>query len=96
MEVTAAGSSEKRRSGLGGCTAPRYRSHVSQRQPHLVSNASLTSNALPWGVVFSKEFVYDRGGAPIHYVRSDEWDDYQKLSASLRARAVEIRRGQSE
>lgn len=49
-----------------------------------------------WGVVFSKEFVYDQGGAPVHYVRSDEWDDYQKLSASLRARAVEIRRGQSE
>jgi hypothetical protein len=50
----------------------------------------------PWGIVFSKEFVYDQGGAPVHYVRSDEWNYYRKLPASLRARAVEIRRGQSE
>ncbi len=50
----------------------------------------------PWGIVFTKEFVYGKGGAPVHYVRSDEWDDFQELPATLRARAVEIRPGQSE
>jgi hypothetical protein len=50
----------------------------------------------PWGIVFTKEFVYSQRGAPVHYVRSDEWDDYQQLPDTLRARAVEIRPGESE
>ena len=50
----------------------------------------------PWGVVFTKQFVYGKGGAPVHYVRSDEWNDYQMLPDMLRARAVEIRPGESE
>src|SRR5712691_10428714 len=28
----------------------------------------------PWGIGFSKQFIFERGGAPVMYVRGEEWD----------------------
>lgn len=50
----------------------------------------------PWGIVFSKAFVYGVGGAPVHYVRGDEWDEYQQLPVLMRSRAVRFEPGESE
>jgi hypothetical protein len=50
----------------------------------------------PWGIVFTKEFVYRKRGGPVHYVREDEWSAYQVLPKKTRSRAVQIRPGHSE
>lgn len=50
----------------------------------------------PWGLVFSKELVFNAGGAPVLYVRGDEWDELRHLPPRVRARAVKLDPGQSE
>lgn len=43
----------------------------------------------PWGIGFSKQFIFDHGGGPVLYVRGDEWDDTTAaLPDPVRARAV--------
>jgi hypothetical protein len=43
----------------------------------------------PWGVGFSKQVIFDQGGAPVLYVRGDEWDAATaQLPDPLRARIV--------
>jgi hypothetical protein len=43
---------------------------------------------MPYGVGFTKQFVFDQGGAPVLYVRGDEWADADDLPDPLRARIV--------
>lgn len=45
----------------------------------------------PWGIGFSKDFVFQRGGGPAFYVRGDEWAAFCGLVASLRLRAFATR-----
>jgi hypothetical protein len=43
----------------------------------------------PWGIGFSKQSIFDRGGGPVLYVRGDEWDAATAaLPDPLRARIV--------
>lgn len=43
----------------------------------------------PWGIGFTKQFVFERGGGPVLYVRGDEWDEATAaLPDPARARAV--------
>jgi hypothetical protein len=43
----------------------------------------------PWGIGFSKQFIFDEDGGPVLYVRGDEWDAATAaLPDPLRARAV--------
>src|SRR5437867_1255860 len=28
----------------------------------------------PWGIGFSKQFIFDQGGGPVLYIRGDEWE----------------------
>lgn len=43
----------------------------------------------PWGIGFSKQFIFDQGGGPVLYVRGDEWDaTTAALPDPVRARAV--------
>ena len=43
----------------------------------------------PWGIGFSKQFIFERGGGPVFYVRGDEWDAATAaLPDPMRARAV--------
>ena len=43
----------------------------------------------PWGIGFSKQFIFDQGGGPVLYVRGDEWDAATAvLPDPLRARVV--------
>jgi hypothetical protein len=44
----------------------------------------------PWGVAFSKDFVFRRGGGPAFYVRGDEWDDVYQLPPRLRSRCTKF------
>jgi hypothetical protein len=51
----------------------------------LISEGSYT----PWGIGFSKQFIFDQGGGPVLYVRGDEWDAATAvLPDPLRARLV--------
>jgi hypothetical protein len=43
----------------------------------------------PWGVGFSKQFIFTQGGAPVLYIRGDEWEAATAaLPDPLRARCV--------
>ncbi len=42
----------------------------------------------PWGIVFQKELVYERGGAPVLHVRDDEWAGTASWADTTKARAV--------
>ena len=43
----------------------------------------------PWGIGFTKQFVFDQGGAPVLYVRGDEWAEMtSQLPDHLRTRLV--------
>jgi hypothetical protein len=43
----------------------------------------------PWGIGFSKQFIFDQDGGPVMYVRGDEWDAATAaLPDPLRARIV--------
>lgn len=44
----------------------------------------------PWGVVFKRRFVYDRGGGPVYYMRSDDWDLRDSVPLELRSRLIEF------
>lgn len=44
----------------------------------------------PWGVAFSKDFLFKRGGGPAFYVRGDEWDDVYHLPPRLRSRCTKF------
>lgn len=44
----------------------------------------------PWGVAFTKDFVFQRGGGPAFYVRGDEWDDVFSLPPRLRSRCTKF------
>ncbi len=44
----------------------------------------------PWGVAFTKDFVFRRGGGPAFYVRGDEWDDVYQLPLRLRSRCTKF------
>jgi hypothetical protein len=44
----------------------------------------------PWGVAFTKDFVFKRSGGPAFYVRGDEWDDVYQLPPRLRARCTKF------
>jgi hypothetical protein len=49
----------------------------------------------PWGVAFSKDLVFKRGGGPAFYVRGDEWDDVYHLPTRLRSRCTKFWPGAS-
>jgi hypothetical protein len=43
----------------------------------------------PWGIGFSKQSIFERGGGPVLYVRGDEWDaTAAQLPDPVRARIV--------
>jgi len=44
----------------------------------------------PWGVAFTKDFVFAAGGGPAFYVRADEWAPVRDLPPSLRARCTKF------
>jgi hypothetical protein len=44
----------------------------------------------PWGIVFRKEFVWERDGGPVLYIRADEWDETRALPPHLLGRMVRI------
>jgi hypothetical protein len=44
---------------------------------------------LPYGIGFSKQFIFDQGGGPVLYVRGDEWEPAERnMPDPLRARLV--------
>lgn len=42
----------------------------------------------PWGLGFSKQFVFDRGGGPAYYVRGNHWTALAALPPSVSALAT--------
>jgi hypothetical protein len=53
----------------------------------LISEGTYT----PWGIGFSKQFIFDQGGGPVLYIRGDEWDaTTAALPDPARARAVRL------
>ena len=42
----------------------------------------------PYGIGFTKQFVFERSGGPALYVRGDEWSDATSLPQPLRCRLV--------
>jgi hypothetical protein len=50
----------------------------------------------PWGIVFSKQRVYDAGGGPVFHVRADEWEQTRAWQEPMRSGAVRLDPGNSE
>jgi hypothetical protein len=50
----------------------------------------------PWGIVFSKQRVYDAGDGPVFHVRADEWEQTRAWQEPMRSRAVRLDPGNSE
>lgn len=44
----------------------------------------------PWGLAFTKDFVFAQGGGPALYVRGDEWASTFQWPDHLRARAARL------
>jgi hypothetical protein len=45
----------------------------------------------PWGVAFTKDFIFKRGGGPAFYVRGDEWQYVENgFPTELRARCTKF------
>lgn len=44
----------------------------------------------PWGIAFTKDFVFRRGGGPAFYVRGDVWHEVERLPPSIRAFATKL------
>lgn len=46
----------------------------------------------PWGVAFTKDCVFQKGGGPAFYIRGDEWSDVEAaaLPARIRARCTKF------
>jgi hypothetical protein len=71
--------------GTGGRAIVAFTESSQAAVRRLIADGSYT----PWGVGFSKQFIFDKGGAPVMYVRGDEWDvAAAQLPDPLRARIV--------
>jgi len=40
-----------------------------------------------WGLEFSKDYIFQRGGGPAHYVRGDHWDNFAASDLTSSAKA---------
>lgn len=45
----------------------------------------------PWAIGFTKDFVFQRGGGPVYYVRGDHWSIFRDQIMSPRLRAMATR-----
>lgn len=45
---------------------------------------------VPFGIAFTKTFLFANGGAPAITIRGDEWKHVNQLPAELRARAIRL------
>lgn len=54
------------------------------------------SHFAPFGVAFTKTFLFAKGGAPALVIRGDEWLHVRNLPPALRARAVRLWPGATE
>jgi hypothetical protein len=45
---------------------------------------------VPYGIAFTKTFLFANGGAPAMVVRGDEWSHVRNLPPELRARAIRL------
>jgi hypothetical protein len=45
---------------------------------------------VPFGIAFTKTFLFARGGAPAIIIRGDEWNHVRQLPPQLRARAIRL------
>lgn len=50
----------------------------------------------PWGIVFDRQLIYDRGGGPVLHLRSEHWGEIASLPAPTRARFVRFAAGESD
>jgi hypothetical protein len=55
-----------------------------------VSWLIIQQHFLPYGIAFTKSFLFAHGGAPAIVVRGDEWHHVRGLPSELRARAVRL------
>lgn len=76
--------------------APKPMVSFTETTPEGLSYLFASAGYAPWGVVFSKQVVYDAGGAPAMHVRGDEWDHIIGLDPKLRSRCVRFEAGKSE
>lgn len=44
----------------------------------------------PWGIVFHREVVFERGGGPVFHLRGDEWRHREGMPARLQSRIVKF------
>jgi hypothetical protein len=71
--------------GTGGRSIVAFTESSQATVLQLISEGSYT----PWGIGFSKQFIFNQGGGPVLYVRGDEWDAVTAaLPDPVRARAV--------
>lgn len=49
-----------------------------------------TNHFVPYGIAFTKSFVFTHGGAPAIVIRGDEWNHVRMLPPKLRARTIRL------
>ena len=50
----------------------------------------------PWGLVFDRQSVYDAGGGPVWYARSDEYNSVRQISRRVQSWLVRLEPGSSD
>ena len=50
----------------------------------------------PWGLVFDRQSVYDAGGGPVWYARSDEYYSVRQISSRVQSWLVRLEPGSSD
>jgi hypothetical protein len=67
---------------------PRLRRLKRARFPYGFARLKEGSRYSPYGVAFSKDFVFAAGGGPAFYVRGDEWREISGLPPEMQARCT--------
>jgi hypothetical protein len=66
-----------------------------EARPEAIGNL-IDGGYAPWGLVFPKQAVWKSGGAPVGYIRKDEWNDIAELPPRIRARFVRLELGEED
>lgn len=75
----------------GGAFRVACFTQTTNRALHALLSAPEPRYTEPVGIAFHKQAVWDAGGAPVHYVRGEDWDAWQAADLPERVRALGVR-----
>lgn len=103
-EIKAASPSERLESVLRGRTLTAFRTFYAPVPVVCFTESTLRgleymigqAQFSPWGLVFHRQTVYERGGGPVFHLREEYWDHRQSLPEEVQAMIVKFAAGEAE